>query len=203
MVVYAIIGVSSVVGTPFSPARSRAAARARANAGRAHGGERRVQHARGRRRFAGPAIGGFLVAATSTQVVFAVNGASFLWSAALVLGIRVEETAAEATSRATRQGSRRGGAQRRAFARSSAEPRRPHPGLAVHGQTLVSGALGVLVVVTAFDLLHGGPKQVGLLDAAVGVGGLLAGSCAALALAARGRIAADFALASSSSGRWR
>ena len=60
-------------------------------------------------------------------------------------------------------------------------------------QTLVAGAIEVLVVVTALDLLHGGPKEVGLFDAAIGVG-VLFGSLVALALAARGRLAADFGL---------
>ena len=37
-------------------------------------------------------------------------------------------------------------------------------------QTLLAGALGVLVVVTALDLLHRNDSGVGLLNAAMGVG---------------------------------
>ena len=60
-------------------------------------------------------------------------------------------------------------------------------------QTLVAGALNVLVVVTAFELLDLDEAGVGLLYAAVGVGGLV-GGFVALMLSARGRLASDFAL---------
>ena len=36
----------------------------------------------------GPAIGGLLLAVSSTSAVFALNGASFIWSAALVVAVR-------------------------------------------------------------------------------------------------------------------
>jgi len=39
-------------------------------------------------------------------------------------------------------------------------------------QTFVRGCLSVLLVVTAFDVLRGGPAEVGYLTAAIGVGGL-------------------------------
>jgi hypothetical protein len=59
-------------------------------------------------------------------------------------------------------------------------------------QTLVAGALNVLIVVAALELLGLGDPGVGYLNAAVGVGGL-AGSAVALGLVARRRLAADFA----------
>ena len=59
-------------------------------------------------------------------------------------------------------------------------------------QTLVDGALGVLVVVIAFDLLAGGASTVGWLNAAMGVGGLVGGGVA-LMLATRMRLADDLA----------
>ena len=60
-------------------------------------------------------------------------------------------------------------------------------------QTLVAGALGVLVVVTALDLLKRGEGAVGYLNAASGVGGLV-GAALALALIGRSRLATDFGL---------
>ena len=60
-------------------------------------------------------------------------------------------------------------------------------------QTLVAGALNVLVVVTAFELLDLDDAGMGLLYAAVGVGGLV-GGFVALILSAHGRLARDFAL---------
>jgi MFS family permease len=60
-------------------------------------------------------------------------------------------------------------------------------------QTLVAGALNVLVVVTAFELLDLQAAGVGLLYAAIGVGGLI-GGFVALLLAGGGRLARDFAI---------
>jgi cyclic nucleotide-binding protein/MFS transporter len=60
-------------------------------------------------------------------------------------------------------------------------------------QTVVAGALGVLVVVTALDLLDQGESGVGLLNAASGVGGVV-GALVAFALIGRKRLASDFGL---------
>jgi Cyclic nucleotide-binding domain len=60
-------------------------------------------------------------------------------------------------------------------------------------QTVVAGALVVLMVVGALDVLDGGAKEVGFFDAATGIGGII-GSVVALALAARGRLAADLGI---------
>jgi MFS family permease len=60
-------------------------------------------------------------------------------------------------------------------------------------QTVVAGALGVLVVVTALDLLDQGESGVGLLNAASGVGGIV-GALIAFALVGRKRLASDFGL---------
>ena len=60
-------------------------------------------------------------------------------------------------------------------------------------QTLVAGALNVLIVVSALELLDLGKSGIGFLNSAVGVGALL-GGIAALALLARARLASDFAI---------
>jgi MFS family permease len=60
-------------------------------------------------------------------------------------------------------------------------------------QTLVRGALNVLIVVSALTLLKMGESGVGLLTAAIGLGGLV-GSVVALSLVGR-RLAGPFALA--------
>ena len=61
-------------------------------------------------------------------------------------------------------------------------------------QTAVRGALNVLVVVAAIELLQLGEPGVGWLNSAFGVGGLV-GSVAALALVARRRLAIPFGVA--------
>ena len=80
-----------------------------------------------------------------------------------------------------------------ACGRSAAEPRlRLLIGL-YGAQCLVAGALGVLVIVIALDLLDLGNAGVGLLEAASGIGSIV-GAGVALALVGRGRLAGDFAL---------
>ena len=60
-------------------------------------------------------------------------------------------------------------------------------------QTLVAGALDVLLVVLALDLLETGDGGVGLLYASVGVGGLV-GAMVVLSVASRGRLAGPLAV---------
>jgi len=67
--------------------------------------------------------------------------------------------------------------------------------------TFVEGAIDVLVVVAALELLDMGASGVGWLNAAWGVGGLLGGAVA-LAVLRRGRIARGLAAAASSRA-WR
>lgn len=135
--------------------------------------------------FGGPAIGGLLLAATSGEVVFGAAAAAFLLSALLVSRVRVE---------------------------TQPEPRERHesvlheftagfatlfrePGLRIlvallASQTLVAGALNVLIVVVALRLLDLGEEGVGFLNSAVGIGGLL-GALVAAALIGR-RLSSNF-----------
>jgi hypothetical protein len=147
--------------------------------------------ASGRGRAAVAALGGLLLAVSSVQVVFAANAVTFLWSAALVVALRGQEEPHE-----------RGDAPEAADAERAVlagivtiarEPTlRTLVGLYA-AQTLVAGALNVLVVVTAFELLDLQAAGVGLLYAAIGVGGLV-GGFVALLLAGGGRLARDFAI---------
>ena len=141
--------------------------------------------------FLGPALGGLLLAVSSPEVVFAANGATL----PLVGVPRPRAPALRAAARATRAIA----ARAQAPASSSgirtiaAEPTlRTLVGLYA-AQTLVAGALNVLVVVTSFELLELDEAGVGLLYAAVGVGGLV-GGFVALLLSPGGRLARDFAL---------
>ena len=190
-VVFALVGVTVVAGTPFRPAEAAllpAVARTPAELTAANVVANTMESVAV---FVGPAIGGFLLAATDTDIVFALNGASFVWSALLVLGIRASEPVAERRRQEGDHG----------FAREVTEGLRfivadrnvgTLVGLYI-GQTLIAGALSVLIVVTALDVLKGGAADVGLLNAAIGVGGIV-GGIVALALAVRERLGTDFAL---------
>lgn len=126
--------------------------------------------------FAGPAIAGALLALTSTEVAFAATAASFLWAAVLAVPIRTHAPPRVDT-----------GPGVLAEILGGFRALREHPRVAllvsVYGAwALVSGALNVLVVVAAIELLDLGEGGVGLLNAAIGLGGL-AGALATLALA--------------------
>ena len=138
--------------------------------------------------FGGPALGGLLLAASSTSVVFAVSAGSFVWSAALVRGLPEIRAGVVHKVEPWRRALLGG------FRTILGEPRvRLLVGLFA-AQTLVNGALNVLVVVTALELLDLGQSGVGYLYAAVGVGGLL-GAGASLTLVGRRRLAGVFGLA--------
>jgi CRP-like cAMP-binding protein/predicted MFS family arabinose efflux permease len=137
--------------------------------------------------FGGPAIGGLLLAATSVEVVFGATAVAFLLSAFLISRVRVEQ-----------QPERRdlGTSVFREFTAGFVTLAR-EPGLRVlvlllSAQTLVAGALNVLIVVTALRLLDLGDQGVGFLNSAVGIGGLI-GAVFSAALIGR-RLTTNFLL---------
>ena len=135
--------------------------------------------------FGGPAIGGLLLAATSAEVVFAAAAVAFTLSAFLVSRVRVEgpQERPEPTGGAIREFTA-------GFVTLAREPGlRVLVGL-LAAQTLVAGALNVLIVVSALRLLDLGEEGVGFLNSAVGIGGLV-GALVSAALIGR-RLTANF-----------
>lgn len=188
-IVYAAVGLTSVVGTAFRPAQAAllpSLARTPEELSAANVTSSTVESIG---TFVGPALGGILLAATNPEVVFAVNGLTFVWSALMVAGIHaVAPEAAEPVERGSFR--REVGAGFRTFA----VERDLRLIVALYGaQTIVAGAFTVLMVVASLELLEMGEAGFGFLNSAVGIGGL-AGAVLALALAMRGRLATDFAL---------
>ncbi len=136
--------------------------------------------------FAGPAIAGLLLAAASTSWVFAFTSAAFLWSAGCIVAIHAQHEAEERE---------RHGIVTEALAgfRTIGGDSRLRLLVGLFGaQTLVAGALLVLIVVIAIDLLKIGQSGVGFLQSAFGIGGLL-GAGAAAFLVGKRRLAGSFA----------
>ncbi len=142
----------------------------------------------------GPALGGVLLAVSSTWVVFVFTGATFLWSALQLLGLR-------GTTEPERAEERRNLIHETADGvRAIAGDRRLQLVIGLFSaQTLVNGAMNVLIAVCALQLLDLGPGGVGYLNAAVGVGGLV-GAFVSLALVTRRRLAPAFGLAIAGAG---
>ena len=197
-VVYGIVALSTITSGAFLPAEAALLPSLARSAGELTAANVAASTVISMAEFIGPAVGGLFLVVTSIPVVFLVNGTSFLWSAALVLGIRSRGSPAAATH------AERGPAEQDPpsprFAEVTAGVRaifenrelRLLAGLYT-AQTLVAGALEVLVVVIAFDLLGTGEGWIGYLNAAIGAGGLV-GGFVALVLATRNRLASDFGL---------
>ena len=193
-VVYVIVALSTVVGTAFRPAQAALLphlARDPAELTAANVASSTLEAVGA---FVGPALGGVLLALTNIETVFAVNALSFIWSALLVLAVRGgrasrPDAAAEPGGAAADP---KGGVVSGFKALGASRDLLVLSGLYT-AQTLVAGALNVLVVVSALELLDVDASGVGYLNAALGAGGLV-GGFVALVLAARGRLAADFGL---------
>ncbi len=139
--------------------------------------------------FGGPALAGLLLGVTTPGVVFIVTAATFLWSAYNVARISKEGIPEKEEGESAAGVAHELSAGFRAIL---ADGRlRLLVGL-LSLQTLVAGALGVLIVVTALQLLDLGTAGVGYLNSAIGVGGL-AGGLAAISLLGQRKLATRFA----------
>src|SRR5205814_3522225 len=119
---------------------------------------------------------------------FVADALTLVWSAVFVLQLRSHRE-----ERATRK---RAGGLREAVAGFSALGSERDARVIVllyFCQTIVAGALRVLIVVTALDLLDIGNSGLGFLNAAMGIGGLI-GVAIAFALIGRRRLASDFGI---------
>jgi MFS family permease len=137
----------------------------------------------------GPLLAAVLLQLTDVTVVFAVAAGASLWAAALVVGMRYD--APPRPPAPTGAGLGKQAAEGvRAVARNG--DLALIMGLAV-AQCLTRGALTVLTVVVALDLLRTGEPGVGVLNAAIGAGAVL-GSLAAAMLVDTRRLGAWFAV---------
>ena len=197
LVVYALAIVTALAGTPFRPAQAALLPGLARDSGELTAANVASSTIESIGFFAGPALGGLLLAVADIPVVYLFNAATFLWSAALVLRIHpiaddtAEDGDADEVDEAPSVGFvREAGAGFTTILRSP--DLRALVGLYA-AQCVVAGASAVFVVAVALDLLDLGQAGVGYLDATMGIGGLV-GGIVALVLAQRGRLAFDFAL---------
>jgi MFS family permease len=133
----------------------------------------------------GPLLAGLLLTTWSSGGVLLVTAAAYLLSTILIACIP-----AWTTSSPSRPGHAVAGALV-GFRAIKADPRlRLVVGLYCT-ENVVTGALNVLVVIAALTILNLGESGVGVLNAAIGIGGLV-GAIAAVALLRRRRIASGF-----------
>jgi MFS family permease len=146
--------------------------------------------------FAGPALAGAILAFAGIPTVYVLDAATFIWSALLVLGIRVPKREPEAPAAAGDAGEPSEGFLTEAGAGYreilGSRDLRLLVGLFC-AQTVVAGASLVFTVAIALDMLHLSQSGLGYLNATVGIGGVVGGFLA-LVLAQRGRLARDFGI---------
>jgi MFS family permease len=145
--------------------------------------------------FAGPALAGLLLAVTGLSTVYIFDGVTFVWSAALVLGVRPSaredrDSAAVGEPESSESFLREVSAGYREILGS--RDLRLMVGLYC-AQTVVAGASLVFDVAIAFGLLKLGNSGLGFLNATLGIGGFI-GGFVALVLAQRGRLARNFGI---------
>jgi cyclic nucleotide-binding protein/MFS transporter len=158
-------------------------------------------------------MAGALLTITEPPVVFLVDVLSFLWSAALVAGIRSAMAAPEQGDVLSAGSAEGGDVAADAEDTEGAEAKTDDSGLVsetlagfrtiwsapdlrlvtilICAQTVVSGASGVFTIALAAHFPALGPPGVGYLDATLGVGAILGGFIA-IARAARQTLAIDF-----------
>ncbi len=167
--VYAFAALVAVVSTAFQPAQAALIPTLARNPQELTAANVASSTVESVGSFAGPALGGLLLAVTSPGVVFAATAGAFVWSALNVA--RIPSTPPPREDAAAEEA-----LHREALAGFQAIFRVPSLRLVVglySAQTLVAGALNVLVVVAALELLDLGRAGPGLLNSAVGIGGLI------------------------------
>ena len=192
--VYALVGATSVISTAFRPAQAAllpALARTPEELTAANVSSSTLESLGF---CAGPAIGGVILAVSNTWVVFAATAGTFVWSALLLAALlKTDEPPLIREPRPIVHEAVEG-------FRTIARDRRLQLVIGLFSaQTLVNGAMGVLITVSALQLLHIGPGGVGYLNSAVGVGGLI-GAVFSLMLVGRRRLAGMFGIAVAGTG---
>ncbi len=185
--VYTLVGLAMVVGTPYRPALAAVTPSVARTPEELTASNAVASTLESVSYFIGPALAGALLATTGADVVFFLTAGAYVVTALLIARVNVPEAAAK-------ERPERSNFLVEAFAGFSTVGRDPRLRILLtlfSAQTLVAGALAVLVVVMAFELLDLGESGVGYLNSAIGVGALL-GSIAALSLAGMRRLSAPF-----------
>ena len=137
-----------------------------------------------------PAAAGLILNASGAGAVFIVSAVGLAVGALLVMGIRTEQTSLDAEEEAPASG------LRDVASGLTTLLRLPGPRtivVLIGAAAAIEGALDVLIIVLAFDLLGTGEAGVGFLSSAAGLGGVV-GAAAAMTLVGRKRLAVPFAL---------
>jgi MFS family permease len=188
LAVYALAVATSIVSTVFHPAQQALLPSLVREPGELTAANVSMSTISSVGMFAGPALGGLLLALSGASLVFAVTAGAFAWSALCLLRIPHDPAPERHEDDARLISALLGG-----FRAIAVDPALRVVVGVMSAQTLVCGAFEVLLVVIAIRMLDAGNAGVGWLNAAVGVGGV-AGAVAVTTLAGRKRLAGDLGI---------
>ena len=195
LIVYALAVVTALCGSPFRSAQASLIPDLADDAGELAASNVASSTIESVGFFAGPALAGLFLAFTSLSVVYVFDGLTFIWSAALVLGIKPSAREREAAA-APPSDEPSGGFMNEVTAgyRTILGSRDLRLLIGLYcAQTIVAGASLVFDVAIALSLLDLGHSGVGYLNAMLGIGGFV-GGFVALLLAQGGRLARNFGI---------
>lgn len=195
--VYGAALLTSVIGTAFRPAQASLIPSLADDPAQLTGANVVASTIESVGFFAGPAIGGVLLAVADVSTVLIFNAATFVWSMLILVGLRVSAPPVAATGEDEAEEDDNepagiGGMSAGFRAIAGNRELRTITGLYT-AQTIVAGASLVFEVAIVFELLERGESTLGAVNAVLGIGGLLGGAIA-LVLARRERLATDFGL---------
>jgi MFS family permease len=197
LVVYALAVVTALCGSPFRSAQASLIPDLADNPGELAASNVASSTIESVGFFAGPALAGVLLAFTSISTVYVFDGLTFVWSAALVLGIQPSAREREAASAANDEEPTRGDFLTEVTAgyRAILGSRDLRLLIGLYcAQTVVAGASLVFNVAIALSLLGLGHAGVGYLNATLGIGGFIGGFVALLLAQRGGRLARNFGI---------
>lgn len=190
-VIYGLIAINSIAGTPYRPAHLALAPLVARSPAELVAMNVTAGTLEGVVTFIGPALAALLLLSVDPWMVVAVSSLAALGGMSAVVGINVDVDPSKAMRRVRDR-------PRDALMGGLTELRANGDMAVIVGcfvaQIFVRGMLGVLLVSVSFDLIHLGSSGVGWLAAAMGVGGIV-GAVYAVTLTGRRRLAKPFVLA--------
>jgi len=187
VLVYALAVAATLSATPFGPAQAALLPQLARSPGELTAANASAGAVDNVGSFVGPALGGLLVAAAGVEAVFATSAGLYFGSAVLVASLGHREQVERSPDDEDGGGLRKVLAGFRTLA---GVPRLRLVVALVAAQTIVDGALDVLIVVLALETLEVGASGLGFLNSAAGVGGIAAALVVG-GVAARGRLASS------------
>jgi MFS family permease len=189
--VYVSSAVISVAGAVFRPAEASLTASVARSPGELTAANVATNAFESIGIFAGPALGGLLIAGAGYTWAFAAISLAFAASGLFVA--RIEDVPPREPISEHEGDEADSGSVRAGLSTIAGEPRLRLLFTLYGAQCFVAGALGVLEIAMALSLLDTGDAGVGLLQSASGIGAII-GAGLSVALIARARLASDLAL---------